>query len=63
MKFADIAKKTSDELAKLEKDLHLELMKLRAQSASGAASKESGKIRQIKKDLARIKMAGGVRKQ
>lgn len=61
MKYADIAKKTPEELVKLEKELRMELMKHKAQSASGAAGKESGKIRQIKKDLARINMAGGAR--
>ena len=64
MKFAELTKKSAEELTKLEQDLRVELMKYVAQSASGAAGKESGKIRQIKRDIARIKTAqGGAQKQ
>lgn len=59
MKFADLAKKTPEELAKLEQENAIELMKFQAQSASGAAGKESGKIRQLKREIARIKTAQG----
>jgi ribosomal protein L29 len=43
--------------AELEKDLlavRLELVKLNAQVANGAAAKEAGKIKNLKKKVARI---------
>lgn len=63
MKYADLLKKTPEELQKLEQEQRIELMKYKAQAATGAAGKESGKITQIKRDIARIKMAGGVAKR
>ena len=63
MKFADLIKKNADELAKLEEEHRLELMKYQAQAATGAPGKESGKIRHLKREIARVKTAkGGVRK-
>ena len=63
MKYAELIKKSPEELAKLEQEQAIELMKFQAQAATGAAGKESGKITQIKRDIARIKMAGGVAKR
>lgn len=64
MKFAELTKKSAADLEKLMQELHIELMKYQAQSASGAGGKESGKISQIKRDIARIKMAlGGAQKR
>ena len=63
MKYADILKLSDDERAKLEHKTRVELMKHRAQVATGAPAKDSGKIRDLKRDLARITMAGGARKQ
>ena len=60
MKYAEITKKTPQDLAKLEEKLRIELMKHMAQAATGAPGKESGKIRQIKRDIARVKMALGM---
>lgn len=59
MKYQDLAKKSAEDLAKVETELRIELMKFQAQVATGAPGKQSGKIRQIKRDIARIKMIGG----
>lgn len=63
MKYAEITKLSVDERQKLEQKLRLELMKHQAQVATGAPAKDSGKIRDLKRDLARIQMAGGAGKQ
>ena len=63
MKYAELLKKSPEELKKTEEELCVELMKYKAQAATGAAGKESGKIRQIKRELARVKMAGGMQKR
>lgn len=62
MKYAEITKLSDEERAKLEQKTRLELMKHRAQVATGAPAKDSGKIRDLRRDLARIIMAGGARK-
>lgn len=59
MKYTELTKKTPEELAKIEQDLTIELMKHKAQVATGAPGKESGKVRQISRDLARVKHAKG----
>jgi large subunit ribosomal protein L29 len=54
LKVKDIRKMSSEEkLAKL-RELKAELMRLRAQQASGAPLENPGKIRVIKKTIARI---------
>ena len=64
MKYAELTKKTPEELAKLVQDTQVELMKHKAQAATGAAGKQSGMIGKLKKDIARMKMAqGGMKKQ
>jgi len=59
MKNSEILKKTPDELAKLELQLTVDLLKYQGQAATGAPGKDSGKIREIKKTLARIKARRG----
>ncbi|MBR9702463.1 50S ribosomal protein L29 [Candidatus Woesearchaeota archaeon] len=64
MKYAELTKKSPEELAKLADQFRVDLMKYQAQAATGAPGKESGKIRAIKRDIARVKMAqGGASKQ
>lgn len=64
MKYADLLKKSPEDLKKLQDENTIELMKFQAQAATGAAGKESGKISQLKRELARIKMVqGGVQKR
>ena len=64
MKYAELTKKSPEELVKLANQLRIDLMKHQAQAATGAPGKESGKIRAIKRDIARVKMVqGGVSKQ
>lgn len=55
MKFKDIAKQKPDQLSKKIDELHRELMKDRAQVASGSTPKNPGNIRRIRKSIARIK--------
>ena len=64
MKYAELTKKSPEELARVADQLRIELMKHHAQAATGAPGKQSGKIRALKRDIARVKMAqGGVSKQ
>lgn len=51
----DLTKKTPAELIKELDSLKLELIKLNAQATTGASSKEAGRIRSLKKQIARIK--------
>lgn len=55
MKYADIAKKSVEELEKLETETAVELMKFQAQVATGAPGKDSGKVRALRRNIARIK--------
>jgi ribosomal protein L29 len=55
MKFKEVAKLSSNECDSRLKELRLDLMKLKTQVATGSAPKDSGKIKAIKKDIARIK--------
>ena len=54
MKFNEIKKKTQDELIDLLKDLKKESYNLRFQQKNGQLEK-TGRIDQVKKDIARIK--------
>lgn len=64
MKYAELTKKSPEELTKLAEQMRIELMKHHAQAATGAPGKDSGKIRAIKRDIARVKMVqGGAGKQ
>ncbi len=55
MKFKELQQKSKEELEKITVETKLELMKERAQVASGAMAKSPGKIKQLKKTIARIK--------
>lgn len=55
MKFKDLNQKSEQELTKLLKESELELMKERAQSATGTQMKNPGRIAALKKTIARIK--------
>jgi len=55
MKFKELQKKNKQDLQKELDKLNMELMKYRAQVATGGAGKESGKIKEYKKSIARIK--------
>ncbi len=53
--YAELKKKSPAELeAELEK-ARFEMVRLRAQLATGAASKEAGKLRNLKRTVSRIK--------
>ena len=54
MKYNEIKKKTQDELDDLLKDLKKESYNLRFQKKNGQLDK-TGRIKQVKKDIARIK--------
>ncbi|RME52807.1 50S ribosomal protein L29 [Candidatus Woesearchaeota archaeon] len=55
MKFKELQGLSEGALQKRLAELKTELMKLRVQVATGTAQKESGKIREIKKTIARIR--------
>jgi ribosomal protein L29 len=55
MKFKQLQAESKESLQKRLKEVHLELMKLKAQVATGTAQKESGKIRNLKRMIAQIK--------
>ncbi len=52
---AELVKKRPEELEKELSKIRMELLKLNAQVATGGAAKEAGKIRQLKRRVARIK--------
>jgi len=54
MKFDDLQKKTKEDLKKELDVKHLELLRMKAQVATGAAGKDSGKVREVKRTIARI---------
>ncbi len=56
MKFKSIAAMSSEERGKKLRDLELELIKLNAQVATGTPPKNTGQLRRLKKDIARLKM-------
>jgi len=53
--YAELKKKSASELEKDLAAVKFDLIKLEAQLATGAAAKEAGKIRNLKKNVARIK--------
>lgn len=55
MKFKELKTLKPEELEKKEQELQLELMKLRSQVAMGTTPKNPGRIRAIKRTIARIK--------
>lgn len=56
MKMREIREMSREELKKKLRELEIELIKLRTKVRSGGAVKNPGAIRQIRKDIARIKM-------
>lgn len=54
MKFKELSQLSKEELQKKLKELELELIKLNAQVATGTPPKNTGQLRRLKKDLARI---------
>ncbi|NCO84661.1 50S ribosomal protein L29 [bacterium] len=54
MKMKDLKMLDKIELAKKQKNLSDEILKLRTQAAAGAKLEKPKKIREIKKDIARI---------
>lgn len=59
MKFKDLSQKTKEDLAKIQKETTLELMKERAQVATGTTPKSPGKLKTLRKTLAKIKQING----
>lgn len=55
MKYKELATLTKENLQKRLDEMTIELMKLQTQASSGTAQKESGKIRSLKRTIARIK--------
>jgi large subunit ribosomal protein L29 len=55
MKFKELQKKSAADLQKELAKLEFDLMKLKSQVVTAGAGKESGKIREFKKTIARIK--------
>jgi large subunit ribosomal protein L29 len=55
MKFKELQKKSPADLQKDLDSAQFELMRYNAQVATGGAGKDTGKIRQFKKTIARIK--------
>ncbi len=53
----EIREMSREEKLKKLRDLELELLKLRTLVRSGGAVENPGRIRQVRKDIARIKMA------
>lgn len=52
---AELKKKRPEELEKDLVNTRIEIMKLNAQVAAGGAAKEAGKLRSLRKKIARIK--------
>lgn len=57
MKYREVKQLGSEDLKAKESELKKELMKLYAKVATGTSPENSGKIRQIRKTLARIEQA------
>ncbi len=57
MKMREIREMSREEKLKKLRDLELELLKLRTLVRSGGSIENPGRIRQIRKDIARLKMA------
>jgi large subunit ribosomal protein L29 len=54
MKYSEIKGMTKEQLEKKVQEVKSELIKLNGQVATGSAPKEAGKIKELKKTLARI---------
>ena len=57
MKFKDLKALTDEEIETKKEEMAKELMKLRAQVSTGTNPENSGRIKEIRKTLARIKTA------
>ncbi|MEM2210685.1 MAG: 50S ribosomal protein L29 [Nitrososphaerales archaeon] len=55
LKVSELRKMSEEELNKKLLELTTELMKLKSSSARGTLRKESGKIKYLRRDIARIK--------
>jgi ribosomal protein L29 len=55
MKFADLKKKSADELNKELDTADLDLMRFNAKVATAGIGKESGRVRETRRKIARIK--------
>jgi large subunit ribosomal protein L29 len=55
MKFDELKKKSAEDLKKEIDATQVELMRFNAQVATGGAGKDAGRIRELKKKIARIK--------
>ena len=55
MKFQDIKKKNPIELVKELETIEFDLMRYNAKVATNSIGKDSGKVKELKKDIARIK--------
>ncbi|MEM1524930.1 MAG: 50S ribosomal protein L29, partial [Nitrososphaerales archaeon] len=55
LKVSELRKMSEEELTKKLLELTTELMKLKSSSARGTLRKESGKIKYLRRDIARIK--------
>lgn len=55
MKIKDMRKKSAAELVKELEGIQLDLMKFRAQVATGGAGKDAGRISHMRRQVARIK--------
>ncbi|MGM5483887.1 MAG: 50S ribosomal protein L29 [Nanobdellota archaeon] len=54
MKYSEMSKKNAEELEKMKKDSHIELMKEKAQVASGTMLKSPGKLSELRRTIAKI---------
>ena len=55
MKYKDLKKKSEKDLTKELEKIQIDLMKFRSQTATGGAGKDAGKIRVMRRTIARIK--------
>ena len=60
MKFKELSQLNAKDREKKLTELELELIKLNTQVATGTAPKNSGQLKRIKKDIARIKLLKGI---
>jgi ribosomal protein L29 len=59
MKYSELQSKSADDRKKLMAETKLELMKENAQVAVGTMSKNPGRIKQLKKTIARLNQIDG----
>lgn len=55
MKFKELKKKSAPDRAKELEKASQELMRIRAQISTGSVGKEAGRVRELKRTIARIK--------